>query len=107
MPIVQVKLYDKRVTEESVPKIIEAMRPDRHVWGQARLRLCADSVNGVPRQVQVLPACRSRSRASLVMGPGPGRGRYGRSLRLPRFVLAACTVAAAGRPSTSYSSVCC
>ena len=25
MPIVHVKLYDKRVTEESVPKIIEAM----------------------------------------------------------------------------------
>ena len=25
MPIVEVKLYDKRVTEESVPKIIEAL----------------------------------------------------------------------------------
>jgi len=25
MPIVEVKLYDKRVTEESVPKSIEAM----------------------------------------------------------------------------------
>jgi 4-oxalocrotonate tautomerase family enzyme len=25
MPIVEVKLYDSRVTEESVPKIIEAM----------------------------------------------------------------------------------
>ena len=25
MPIVEVKLHDKRVTEESVPKIIEAM----------------------------------------------------------------------------------
>jgi len=25
MPLVEVKLYDKRVTEESVPKIIEAM----------------------------------------------------------------------------------
>lgn len=25
MPIVEVKLYDRRVTEESVPKIIEAM----------------------------------------------------------------------------------
>ena len=25
MPIVEVKLYDKRVTEESVPKIVEAM----------------------------------------------------------------------------------
>ena len=25
MPIVEVKLYDARVTEESVPKIIEAM----------------------------------------------------------------------------------
>ncbi len=25
MPIVEVKLYDKRVTEDSVPKIIEAM----------------------------------------------------------------------------------
>jgi 4-oxalocrotonate tautomerase len=25
MPIIEVKLYDKRVTDESVPKIIEAM----------------------------------------------------------------------------------
>ncbi len=25
MPMIEVKLYDKRVTEESVPKIIEAM----------------------------------------------------------------------------------
>ena len=25
MPLVELKLYDKRVTEESVPKIIEAM----------------------------------------------------------------------------------
>jgi len=25
MPIVEVKIYDRRVTEESVPKIIEAM----------------------------------------------------------------------------------
>jgi 4-oxalocrotonate tautomerase len=25
MPIIEVKLYDKRVTEESVPKIIEAL----------------------------------------------------------------------------------
>ena len=25
MPLVEVKLYDRRVTEESVPKIIEAM----------------------------------------------------------------------------------
>jgi 4-oxalocrotonate tautomerase len=25
MPIIDVKLYDKRVTEESVPKIIEAL----------------------------------------------------------------------------------
>ena len=27
MPIIEVKLYDKRVTEESVPKIIEALSP--------------------------------------------------------------------------------
>ena len=25
MPMIEVKLYDKRVTEESVPKIIEAL----------------------------------------------------------------------------------
>ena len=30
MPIVEVKLYDKRVTEESVPKIIEAMTEALH-----------------------------------------------------------------------------
>ena len=27
MPMIEVKLYDKRVTEESVPKIIEALAP--------------------------------------------------------------------------------
>ena len=30
MPIVEVKLYDKRVTEESVPKIIEALTDALH-----------------------------------------------------------------------------
>jgi 4-oxalocrotonate tautomerase len=30
MPIIEVKLYDKRVTEESVPKIIEAMTEALH-----------------------------------------------------------------------------
>ncbi len=30
MPIIEVKLYDKRVTEESVPKIIESLTDALH-----------------------------------------------------------------------------
>lgn len=30
MPVIEVKLYDKRVTEESVPKIVEALTDALH-----------------------------------------------------------------------------
>jgi phenylpyruvate tautomerase PptA (4-oxalocrotonate tautomerase family) len=39
MPVIDVKIYDRRVTEESVPKMIEALTnalhgvPPKH-WGQ-------------------------------------------------------------------------
>ena len=43
MPIVEVKLYDKRVTEESVPKIIEAMT-----------KALAESSGASPEHIQVI-----------------------------------------------------
>jgi 4-oxalocrotonate tautomerase len=43
MPIVEVKLYDKRVTEESVPKIIEAMTA-----------ALAESSGAAPEHIQVI-----------------------------------------------------
>ena len=43
MPFVEVKLYDKRVTEESVPKIIEAMTA-----------ALAESSGAAPEHIQVV-----------------------------------------------------
>ena len=43
MPIVEVKLYDARVTEDSVPKIIEAMT-----------NALAESSGAAPEHIQVL-----------------------------------------------------
>jgi 4-oxalocrotonate tautomerase family enzyme len=43
MPFVEVKLYDKRVTEESVPKIIEAMT-----------KALAESSGAAPEHIQVV-----------------------------------------------------
>ena len=43
MPIIEVKLYDKRVTEESVPKIIEALT-----------NALAESSGAAPEHIQVI-----------------------------------------------------
>jgi 4-oxalocrotonate tautomerase len=43
MPIIDVKLYDKRVTEESVPKIIEALTA-----------ALAESSGASPEHIQVI-----------------------------------------------------
>jgi 4-oxalocrotonate tautomerase len=43
MPFVEVKLYDKRVTEESVPKIVEAMTA-----------ALAESSGAAPEHIQVV-----------------------------------------------------
>ena len=43
MPIIDVKLYDKRVTEESVPKIIEALT-----------NALAESSGAAPEHIQVI-----------------------------------------------------
>ena len=43
MPIVEVKLYDARVTEDSVPRIIEAMT-----------NALAESSGAAPEHIQVL-----------------------------------------------------
>jgi 4-oxalocrotonate tautomerase len=43
MPIIDVKLYDKRVTEESVPKIIEALTT-----------ALAESSGAAPEHIQVI-----------------------------------------------------
>jgi 4-oxalocrotonate tautomerase len=43
VPIIDVKLYDKRVTEESVPKIIEALT-----------NALAESSGAAPEHIQVI-----------------------------------------------------
>jgi 4-oxalocrotonate tautomerase len=43
MPIIDVKLYDKRVTEESVPKIVEALT-----------KALAESSGASPEHIQVI-----------------------------------------------------
>ena len=43
MPIIDVKIYDKRVTEESVPKIIEALT-----------NALAESSGAAPEHIQVI-----------------------------------------------------
>jgi 4-oxalocrotonate tautomerase len=43
MPIIDVKLYDKRVTEETVPKIIEALT-----------NALAESSGAAPEHIQVI-----------------------------------------------------
>jgi 4-oxalocrotonate tautomerase len=43
MPIIDVKIYDKRVTEESVPKIIEALTA-----------ALAESSGAAPEHIQVI-----------------------------------------------------
>jgi 4-oxalocrotonate tautomerase len=43
MPVIEVKLYDKRVTEESVPKIVESLTT-----------ALAESSGAAPEHIQVI-----------------------------------------------------
>ena len=43
MPLIEVKLYDRRVTEESVPRMIEALT-----------KALADTIGAVPAHIQVV-----------------------------------------------------
>jgi 4-oxalocrotonate tautomerase len=47
MPIIEVKLYDKRVTEETVPKIIEALTTALHESSGAAVEHIQVVVHGV------------------------------------------------------------
>jgi 4-oxalocrotonate tautomerase len=47
MPIIEVKLYDKRVTEESVPKIVEALTQALHESSGAAVEHIQVVVQGV------------------------------------------------------------
>jgi 4-oxalocrotonate tautomerase len=47
MPLIEVKLYDRRVTEESVPKIIEALTGALHESSGAAVEHIQVIVQGV------------------------------------------------------------
>jgi 4-oxalocrotonate tautomerase len=47
MPIIEVKLYDKRVTEETVPKIVEALTQALHESSGAAVEHIQVVVQGV------------------------------------------------------------
>ena len=47
MPLIEVKLYDRRVTEESVPKIIEALTTALHESSGAAVEHIQVIVEGV------------------------------------------------------------
>jgi 4-oxalocrotonate tautomerase len=47
MPIIEVKLYDKRVTEDSVPKIVEALTQALHESSGAAVEHIQVVVQGV------------------------------------------------------------
>jgi 4-oxalocrotonate tautomerase family enzyme len=48
MPLIEVKLFDRRVTEESVPKIITALTEALHESSGAPTELIHVIVQGVP-----------------------------------------------------------
>ena len=48
MPVIEVKLYDRRVTEESVPKMIEALTNALHESSGAAKEDIQVIVHGVP-----------------------------------------------------------
>ena len=50
MPVIEVKLYEQRVTEESVPKIIEALTDALHESSGAAKERIHVIVHGVPPQ---------------------------------------------------------
>ena len=50
MPVIEVKLYDRRVTEESVPKMIEALTNALHESSGAAIEQIHVIIQGVPPQ---------------------------------------------------------
>jgi 4-oxalocrotonate tautomerase len=48
MPVIEVKLYDRRVTEESVPKMIEALTSALHETSGAAVEDINVIIEGVP-----------------------------------------------------------
>lgn len=50
MPVIEVKLYDRRVTEESVPKMIEALTNALHETSGAAKEHIHVIIQGVPAQ---------------------------------------------------------
>ena len=51
MPVIEVKLYDRRVTEESVPKMIEALTSALHESSGAAVEHIQVIIQGVPPQL--------------------------------------------------------
>ena len=49
MPLIEVKLYDRRVTEESVPKMIEALTNALHESSGAAVEHIQVIVHGIER----------------------------------------------------------
>ena len=50
MPVIEVKLYDRRVTEESVPRMIEALTQALHESSGAAIEHIQVIIQGVPPQ---------------------------------------------------------
>ena len=50
MPVIEVKLYDRRVTEESVPKMIEALTTALHESSGAAKEAIHVIIQGIPPQ---------------------------------------------------------
>ena len=50
MPVIEVKLYDRRVTEESVPKMIEALTQALHESSGAAVEHIHVIIHGIPPQ---------------------------------------------------------
>jgi 4-oxalocrotonate tautomerase len=50
MPVIEVKIYDRRVTEESVPKMIEALTNALHETSGAAIDHIHVIIQGVPPQ---------------------------------------------------------
>jgi 4-oxalocrotonate tautomerase len=48
MPVIEVKLYDRRVTEDSVPKMIEALTKALHDTSGAPTEAIHVIVQGIP-----------------------------------------------------------
>ena len=48
MPVIEVKLYDRRVTDESVPRMIEALTEALHVSSGAAKEAIHVIIQGIP-----------------------------------------------------------